>query len=106
MKKIRKLCGDISAGTDRRTCLRDASETVAQLNRKIRGWANYFRLGPKVRVYAIVMRHARRRLRRWLCVKHKVQDPKHARYPDTFLHHQLHWLPLDSLAQSLLKAKA
>jgi RNA-directed DNA polymerase len=106
VKKIRKLCGDISEGTDRRTCLRDASETVAQLNRKIRGWANYFRLGPKVRVYAIVMRHARRRLRRWLCVKHKVQDPKHARYPDTFLHHQLHLLPLDSLAQSLLKAKA
>jgi RNA-directed DNA polymerase len=77
-----------------------------QLNQRLRGWANYFRLGPKVRVYAIVMRHARRRLRRWLCAKHKVQDRKHVRYPDPYLHHQLHLLPLDALAQSLLKAKA
>jgi RNA-directed DNA polymerase len=52
------------------------------------------------------MNHARRRLRRWLCAKHKVQDRKHARYPDPYLHHQLQLLPLDGLAQSLLKAKA
>lgn len=106
VKKIRKLCGDLSAETDRKKCLREAAEIVVKLNRKIRGWASYFRLGPKVRVYAIVMRHARRRLRRWLCVKHKVQDRKHARFSDTYLHHQLQLLPLDSLAQSLLKAKA
>jgi RNA-directed DNA polymerase len=106
VKKIRKLCGDISELTDRRLCLRDVSEIVAKLNRKIRGWANYFRRGPKVRVYAIVMRHARRRLRRWLCKKHRVQDRTHARYPDTYLHQQLHLVPLDALAQSLLKAKA
>ena len=106
VKKIRKLCGDISALTDRRMCLRAVSEIVDKLNRKIRGWANYFCLGPKVRVYAIVMRHARRRLRRWLCAKHKVQDRKHTRYPDRYLHHQLQLLPLDGLAQRLLKAKA
>jgi RNA-directed DNA polymerase len=106
VKKIRKLCGDISELTDRRRCLRDVSEIVAQLNQKIRGWANYFRRGPKVRVYAIVMRHARRRLRRWLCKKHRVQDRKHARFSDTYLHQQLHLLPLDGLAQSLLNAKA
>jgi RNA-directed DNA polymerase len=50
VKKIRKLCGDLSEGTDRRTCLRDVSEIVVQLNQRLRGWANYFRLGPKVRV--------------------------------------------------------
>jgi RNA-directed DNA polymerase len=87
-------------------CLRDVSEIVVKLNREIRGWASYFRLGPKVRVYAIVMRHARRRLRGWLCAKHWVQDRKHARYSDAYLHRQLQLLPLDSLAQSLLKAKA
>jgi len=106
VKKIRKLCGDISEWTDRRTCLRDVSEIVVKLNQKIRGWASYFCLGPKVRVNAIVMRHARRRLRRWLCLKHKVQDPKHARFSDPYLHCQLRLLPLDALAQSLLKAKA
>ncbi len=105
-KKIRKLCGDLSELTDRRMCLREASEIVVKLNRKLRGWANYFCLGPKVRVYATVMKHARRRLRRWLCLKHRVQDRKHARFSDTYLHQLLQLLPLDGLAQSLLKAKA
>jgi len=106
VKKIRKLCGDISELTDRRMCLREPSEIVGKLNQKLRGWANYFRLGPKVRVYAIVMRHARRRLRRWLCLKHRVQGWKHARFSNIFLHQQLQLLPLDGLAQSLPKAKA
>ncbi|MHB1857975.1 MAG: group II intron maturase-specific domain-containing protein [Acidobacteriaceae bacterium] len=34
--------------------------------------ANYFRLGPVSKAYRAVDRHARKRLRQWLCAKHKV----------------------------------
>ena len=37
------------------------------------GWANYFCLGPVSRAYRAVERHARRRLRQWLCAKHKIR---------------------------------
>jgi len=101
IKKIRALCRGISELTDRQTCLREVSEQVAYLNQKIIGWANYFCLGPAIRVYGIVMKHARRRLRRWLCVKHKVRSRKYARYPKDYLHDQLHLVRLGVKAPSV-----
>jgi len=46
---------------------------VDALNRKINGWANYFCLGTVSPAYRTVERHTCRRLRQWLCVKHKEQ---------------------------------
>ena len=106
VKKISKLCSAISELTDRRTCPREVSEQVAYLNQRLKGWANYFCLGPVVRVYGIVMKHARRRLRRWLCAKHKVRSRKYARYPLKYLHEQLHLVELRPKATGLLWAKA
>jgi hypothetical protein len=37
------------------------------------GWANYFCLGPVGKTYEAVDRHAKKRLRHWLCTKHKVR---------------------------------
>ena len=48
---------------------------VARLNRMMIGWANYFCLGPVSKAYRAVERHARKRLRQWLCAKHKVAWP-------------------------------
>jgi RNA-directed DNA polymerase len=106
VKKIRALCRGISELTDRRMCLREVSETVADLNRKIRGWANYFCLGPATRVYGIVMKHACRRLRRWLSRKHKVRTREWAHYPNEYLHEQLHLVRLRASRSSVPKAKA
>ena len=106
VKKIRARCRGISELTDRRTCLVEALDKVAYLNRKLIGWANYFGLGPAARVYGIVMKHVRRRLRRWLCAKHKVRSRKYARYPDEYLHQQLHLVELRAKATGLLWAKA
>jgi len=36
------------------------------------GWANYFCLGPVSKAYRAVESHACKRLRQWLCAKHKV----------------------------------
>ncbi len=98
VKKIRALCRGISEWTDRRTSLREVSEQVAYLNRKLRGWANYFSLGTVVQVYEIVMKHVRRRLRRWLGAKHKVRTWGYARFPNEFLHGKLHLLQLRGTA--------
>lgn len=106
LKKVRKLCREISEMTDRRTCLRDTLEEVAKLNQKLHGWANYFCLGPVVRAYEVVMKHTRRRLRRWLCVKHKVRSGEYARFPNSFLHDELGLVQLGAKGRRLLWAKA
>jgi RNA-directed DNA polymerase len=88
-KKIRALCREVSAVTDRRTTPREAGAQVGQLNRLLQGWANYFCLGPVVHAYEVVMQHTRRRLRRWLCAKHKVRRGDYARFPNAYLHQGL-----------------
>jgi RNA-directed DNA polymerase len=88
-KKVRTLCRNLSERTDRRTCLQDTEEKVGTLNQMLRGWANYFCVGTVVRSYEIVMKHARRRLRRWLCTKHKVRVGEYTRFPNEYLHQQL-----------------
>ena len=53
-------------------------------------WANYFCQGPVGKPYRIVTRHAVRRLRRWLCRKHKVETGQAiTRYPDKYLNREL-----------------
>jgi RNA-directed DNA polymerase len=88
-KKVQKLCRSLSERTDRRTCPQDTKEKVATLNLLLRGWANYFCLGTVVGAYGVVMKHARRRLRRWLSTKHKVRVGQYTRYPNEYLHQQL-----------------
>ena len=52
-------------------------------------------LGTVVPAYETVMKHARRRLRRWLGEKHKVRRGEYARFPTAHLHRELglHLLP-------------
>ena len=88
-KKVQKLCRNLSERTDRRTCPRGTEEEVAKLNQMLRGWVNYFCLGTVVRAYKVVMKHARRRLRRWLCTKHKVRVGEYTRFPNEYLHQRL-----------------
>jgi len=105
-KKIQRLCREISEMTTRRWTLLDATDRVARLNRMLVGWANYFCLGPVSKAYAAVDNHARRRLRQWLCAKHKVQGQGTARFPDEFLHQKLGLVRLSRRTRSFPWAKA
>jgi RNA-directed DNA polymerase len=62
---------------------------VGRLNRKLRGWVNYFDLGSVGRAYSVVNYHVTSRLRRWLCRKHKVRGQGYSRYPDRHLYLKL-----------------
>ncbi len=65
-RKIRAICERISTVTSRQTTGRDTAEQVARLNRLLRGWANYFRLGYVTRAWQVVQQHACRRFRWWI----------------------------------------
>jgi RNA-directed DNA polymerase len=87
--KVQRLCRTVSEQTDRRTCGLATEVKVRQLNRVLCGWANYFCLGPVTSAYDTVLKHTRRRLRQWLCVKHRVRVGAYARFPNEHLHDQL-----------------
>ena len=106
LSKLRKLCRELSEVTDRRTCPGDTLEKIRTLNHKLNGWTNYFCLGPVVRVYEVVQKHARRRLRRWLCHKHKVRGREYAHFPNEVLHGKLGLVQLGAKGRRLLWAKA
>ncbi|MEZ5739046.1 MAG: group II intron reverse transcriptase/maturase [Burkholderiaceae bacterium] len=72
-KSIQRMVASISEVTHRRTRKLEAAVIVDRLNRKLTGWANYYCLGPVSPAYHLLDCHARLRLRRWLCKKHKVQ---------------------------------
>ena len=70
------------------------------------GWANYFCLGPVSKAYRAVDQHARKRLRQWLCAKHKVQGCGAIKYPDPFLYQGLGLIRLPGRTSSFPWANA
>lgn len=105
-QRVQRICRAISRET--LTCwkFRDTGEEVGILNRMLRGWADYFRLGSVSRAYRAVDRHARKRLRQWLSDKHKRQSSGWAAYTDTYLHDGLGLLRLGNLSKNFAWAKA
>lgn len=85
-KRVQRICREISDETGRNTTLLDPRTVVTRLNRIMTGWANYFCLGPVSKAYRAVDGHARARLRRWLCSKHKETWPAVKRFPEASLH--------------------
>jgi RNA-directed DNA polymerase len=63
-KSIRRMAAAICAQTERRWAGRDAKDVVEDLNRMLRGWVNYFSLGPVSKAYRILDVHTTYRLRK------------------------------------------
>jgi RNA-directed DNA polymerase len=80
-----RICETISEMTGRDQTLLDHEIVVARLNRTMIGWANYFCLGPVSNAYRAVENHACKRLRQWLCAKHKVMSGTQ-RFSPAYLH--------------------
>lgn len=65
-KSVKRLIKAIHEQTTRKTSLLEADEVIATLNRKLLGWANYFKLGPVSKTYRAVDSYTKAWLRRWL----------------------------------------
>ena len=95
-----RICAAISEMTGRDQTLLDREMVVGKLNRMLIGWANYFCLGPVSNAYRAVERHARKRLRQWLCAKHKVSWPATKQFPEPALHDELGLVRLTARTRS------
>jgi group II intron reverse transcriptase/maturase len=96
-KKVQGLYRELHEQTDRRWLWLEPGELVARLNRLLRGWANYFRLGTVTAAYRRVTAHACHRLRQWLVRKYKVRGSRWSRFSDRDLHEVLGLLRLQRL---------
>ena len=105
-KRVGRLCGQISERPGARWTWQDPDEVVRDLNRTLVGWGNYFCLGPVSRAYRVVDQHARKRLRQWLCRKHKMQGRRTSQFPDEYLHRTLGLVCLQARTRSFPWAKA
>ena len=103
---VQGICRRISELTARRYESLAPKVVVKRLNRLLTGWANYFTLGQVGPAYAAVDRHAARRLRWWLCRKHKVRSGKIVRFPDERLWQDYGLARLKGRTASLPWAKA
>jgi RNA-directed DNA polymerase len=100
-KRVRRICEAISSETGRNKTLQDHETVVEKLNRMMNGWANYFCLGPVSKAYRAVEQHARKRLRQWLCAKHKVSWPATKQFPEADLHDEFGLVRLTERTRSL-----
>lgn len=105
-KRIRRLCEAIHEATSPRWLLTPVEDRVITLNRMLRGWANYFCLGPVGPAYRAIDRYVRQRLRQWLRRKHQQPSRAISRWPDAYLNEQLRLVRLVPLARNLPWANA
>lgn len=88
-KSVRRQIESIREKTAKRRTLLPAEQVVTELNEGLRGWANYFALGPVEDAYRTIDSYVTRRLRRWLCIKHEVRGSGCYRFTDQYLHDTL-----------------
>jgi len=103
-KRVSRICETIRAMTGRDQTLLDQRVVVAKLNRIMIRWANYFCLGPVSKAYGALDNHACKRLRQWLCAKHKVVGRASQRFPPAYLHDVLGLVRLSTRTSSFPRA--
>ena len=101
-RSVRRVLQSIHEQTARNRCLLTADEMVLSLNRTLRGWANYFQLGPVGSAYRLIDRYTTTRLRRWLRCKHQGT----VNYTNEAFYRDLGLVYLPSLTRNLPWAKA
>ena len=105
-KSVQKMTREITRQTSRQGGWMEAKDLAVRLNRQLTGWANYFKLGQVSPAYKAIDMHVRKRLRQWLCRKHKVEGRGTRRFPIEYLYGDMGVKSLASFQRNLPWAKA
>ena len=100
-QSIQRMVRKIHVLTAEAMCWQETTALVGRLNRKLRGWANYFQVGSVSRAHRALDSYTAMRLRRWLRNKHKVRRSGGTVYADVYLYETLRLVRLSSLKHNV-----